>query len=72
MRTLEIDIIYSKAGKIIKSLTELNLTVIRNNSSSKSLDELLSKFRSKGNALTTEEITEEVELVLSKRYEKKA
>lgn len=72
METLEIDIINPKARQIIKSLAELNLIVIRDNSSSKSLDELLSKLRSKGSSLSAEEITEEVELVRSKRYEKKA
>jgi hypothetical protein len=69
MRTMEIDILNPKAGKLLKDLAELNLISIR-----KSTDDgflaLIEKIRAKAikPMPTLEEITKEVELVRAERY----
>ena len=70
MNTMQIDIINPKAVKLLKDLADMNLIAIRDNSQN-SFATVLKKLRSKNkNAPTPEEITQEVELVRSKRYAK--
>jgi hypothetical protein len=72
MDTLQIDILNPKAEKLIKNLAELNLIAIRKPSGDDFL-KVVRKIRkgAKENSLTLEEITKEVELVRTKRYERK-
>lgn len=71
METLRIDIVNPKAKKIIKELADLNLISIRDKDPIKSFQELLTKLRSKTDAISLDEITKEVELVRAKRHGKK-
>jgi hypothetical protein len=72
MNTLQIDVINPKANKLLQDLADLNLIAIRNNSDDSFLS-LLNKFREKAkhNTPTLAEITKEVEIVRTKRYEKR-
>lgn len=70
MTTMQIDILNPKAAKLLKDLADMNLIAIRDNSTS-GFANVLKKLRSKNkNAPSLEEITNEVELVRSKRYAK--
>ncbi len=71
METLRIEILNPKAKRLLKSLEELNLiTINKMETSNDEFRKLLLKLRS-GNAPTLEEITYEVEIVRTKRYEEK-
>lgn len=68
--SIRIDILNPKAVKLLKSLADLELIAIRENSK-KGFSEILKKLRSKSEiAPELEEITKEVEKVRAKRYEK--
>ena len=70
MTTLQVDILNPKAAKLLKNLADLNLIAIRDTSKS-GFATVLKKLRSKAkSAPTFDEITDEVELVRSKRYAK--
>ena len=70
MNTMRIDILNPKAAKLLKDLADLNLIAIRDTSKN-GFTTVLKKLRSKAkSAPTFDEITKEVELVRSKRYEK--
>ena len=70
MNTLQIDILNPKAAKLLKDLADMNLIAIRDTSKT-GFATVLKKLRSKAkSAPTLEEITNEVELVRSKRYAK--
>jgi hypothetical protein len=71
MNTIQIDIINPKAKKLLQDLADLKLIAIRNNSDDSFLS-LLNSFRekTKHNSPTLAEITKEVEIVRTKRYEK--
>lgn len=69
MNTIRINIINPKATKLLKNLADLELITIQE--SKNGFSSVLKKIRSKAkNTPTLEEITKEVELVRSKRYEK--
>jgi hypothetical protein len=72
MRTMEIDILNPKAGKLIKDLADLNFIAIRKTSTEGSLLTAVKKIRAKAksNPPTLAEITKEVEIVRAKRYAK--
>jgi len=71
MNTIRINILNPKAIKLLKDLADLNLIAIQY-SSKNGFESVLKKLRSKANsAPTIEEITNEVELVRSKRHAKK-
>ena len=70
MNTLQVDILNPKAAKLLKDLADLNLIAIRETSKN-GFATVLKKLRSKAkSAPTFDEITNEVELVRSKRYAK--
>jgi len=70
MSTMTIDILNPKAAKLIKDLADLNLISIQNPSKS-GFTYILKKLRSKAkSAPSLDEITREVELVRTRRYEK--
>jgi hypothetical protein len=70
MNTLQVDILNPKAAKLLKDLADLNLIAIRDTSKN-GFATVLKKLRSKAkSAPTLDEITNEVELVRSKRYAK--
>jgi hypothetical protein len=70
MNTMRIDILNPKAAKLLKDLADLNLIAIQDTSKS-GFASVLKKLRSKAkSAPTLDEITNEVELVRSKRYAK--
>ncbi|MEO7209444.1 MAG: hypothetical protein ABIY35_00750 [Chitinophagaceae bacterium] len=70
MNTLQIEILNPKAAKLLRDLADLDLIAIRDTSES-GFATVLKKLRSKAkSAPTFEEITNEVELVRSKRYAK--
>ena len=70
MSTLTIDIPNPKAAKLIKDLADLNLISIQSPSKS-GFAHILKKLRSKAkSAPSLDQITKEVELVRTKRYEK--
>jgi hypothetical protein len=67
---MQVDILNPKAAKLLKDLADLNLIAIRETSKS-GFATVLEKLRSKAkSAPTFDEITNEVELVRSKRYAK--
>jgi hypothetical protein len=67
---MRIDILNPKAVRLLKDLADLNLIAIQDNSKN-GFATILKKLRSKvKSAPTFEEITNEVELVRSKRYAK--
>lgn len=71
MTTVTIDILNPKAKKLLKNLADLELISIRE-SSEKGFSKVLKKLRSKAaSSPSFEEITKEVELVRSKRYDSK-
>jgi hypothetical protein len=70
MNSLQVDILNPKAAKLLKNLADLNLIAIRDTSKN-GFATVLKKLRSKAkSAPTLDEITNEVELVRSKRYAK--
>lgn len=70
MNTMRIDILNPKATKLLKDLADLNLIAIKDTSKN-GFASVLKKLRSKAkSAPTFEEITNEVELVRSKRCAK--
>lgn len=70
MNTMRIDILNPKAAKLLKDLADLNLIAIQDTSKN-GFEGILKKLRAKSkSAPSLEEITKEVELVRSKRYEK--
>lgn len=71
MESLTIDILNPKAEKLLQDLADLDLIAIRRNNG-KDLPALLAKLRFKsGVAPSLEDITKEVELVRTTRYEDK-
>ena len=71
MDTMKVDILNPKATNILKNLADLNLIAIHN-SSINGFEAILKKLRAKAKiAPSLDEITNEVELVRSKRYAKK-
>jgi len=67
---MTIDILNPKAAKLIKDLADLNLISIHTPSKG-GFKHILKKLRSKStSAPSLEEITKEVELVRTRRYEK--
>ena len=71
MNSFQIDIINPKAGKLLKDLADMNLISIRD-SDNDGFIALVKKLRAlaKSSPPTLEEITQEVETVRAKRYEK--
>jgi len=70
MNTITVNILNPKAARLLKDLADLNLIAIQDTSNS-GFASILKKLRSKAkSAPTLEEITNEVELVRSKRYAK--
>lgn len=70
MNTMRIDILNPKAVRLLKDLADLNLIAIQDTSKN-GFANVLKKLRSKAkSAPTFDEITNEVELVRSKRYAK--
>ena len=70
MNTMRIDILNPKAVKLLKDLADLNLIAIQDPSKN-GFASVLKNLRSKAKSVPTlNEITEEVELVRSKRYAK--
>ena len=70
MNTMRIDILNPIAVKLLKDLADLNLIAIQD-SSKNGFASVLKNLRSKAKSVPTlNEITEEVELVRSKRYAK--
>ena len=70
MTTMRIDILNPKAAKLLKDLADMNLIAIHDNSKN-GFAGVLKKLRSKAkSAPTYDEITNEVELVRSKRHAK--
>ena len=70
MNTITVNILNPKAARLLKDLEDLNLIAIQDTSKN-GFASILKKLRSKAkSAPTLEEITNEVELVRSKRYAK--
>jgi hypothetical protein len=70
MNTMRIDILNPKATRLLKDLADLNLIAIQDTSKN-GFASVLKKLRAKAkSAPTFDEITNEVELVRSKRYAK--
>ncbi len=70
MNSMRIDILNPKAEKLLKNLADLNLIAIQDTSKN-GFAAVLKKLRSKAKAAPAfDEITNEVELVRSKRYAK--
>lgn len=75
MPSLQVDILNPKAGRLLKSLADMNLISIREIKKDDGFLKAIKKIRGKGKLkpISLEEITKEVEAVRSKRYaEKKA
>lgn len=71
METIRIDILNPKAVKLLKNLADLDLISIKKEKSKKGFADVLKKLRSSVKPVPSiEEITEEVEKVRTKRYEK--
>jgi trehalose-6-phosphate synthase len=71
METIQIDILNPKAKKLLKDLADLNLIKINTQKKKSDFTELLKKLRSKSKKeISLDEITNEVEKVRTKRYEK--
>lgn len=71
METIRIDILNPKAITLLRNLADLNLISIEKEKSKGGFADVLKKLRSKSkSAPSLEEITEEVEKVRAKRYEK--
>ncbi len=71
METLRINIVNPKAKKLLEDLEAMNLIAIQDGDPRKSFQKLLDKLRSKKQAISLEEITQEVEVVRTKRYARK-
>ena len=70
MNTITVNILNPKAARLLKDLADLNLIAIQDTSKN-GFAIILKKLRSKAkSAPSLEEITNEVELVRSKRYAK--
>ena len=70
MTSMRVDILNPKAARLLKDLADLNLIAIKDTSKS-GFASILKKLRSKAkSAPTFDEITNEVELVRSKRHAK--
>ena len=70
MNTLKIGIINPKATKLLRDLEDLKLISI-SEASTPSFSAVIRRLRSKASSIPTfDEITKEVELVRSKRYNK--
>ncbi|MBA4304378.1 MAG: hypothetical protein C0424_09160 [Sphingobacteriaceae bacterium] len=70
MSTVRVNILNPKAAKLLKSLADLNLIAIQEVEQN-GFESVLKKLRSKSKAAPSlKEITQEVELVRSKRHEK--
>jgi len=70
MNTITVNILNPKAARLLKDLADMNLIAIQDTSKS-GFASILKKLRSKAKSTPTlEEITNEVELVRSKRYAK--
>lgn len=70
METIKVDILNPKAKILLKNLADLNLIKIKKEKAKPELQELLEKLRGKAeDALSIEEITEEVKAVRKARYE---
>lgn len=70
MTTLRVSILNPKATKLLKDLADLELIAIEKQSAS-GFASILKRLRSKNKSTPNmDEITREVELVRSKRYEK--
>ncbi len=70
MNTLRVNILNPKASRLLKDLADLNLISIQDTSKN-GFKSVLKKLRSKSKLVPSlEEITQEVELVRSRRYEK--
>jgi len=71
MNTIRVNILNLKAAKLLENLADMNLIAIQDVSKN-GFTSVLKKLRSKAkSAPTYDEITKEVELVRSRRYEKK-
>lgn len=71
MESLRIEIINPKAKRLLKNLADMELIRISKEQVKSDFSDLLYKLRSQTeNALSLEEITEEVESVRKARYEK--
>ena len=70
MTSMRVDILNPKAARLLKDLADLNLIAIKDTSKN-GFASILKKLRSKAkSAPTFDEITNEVELVRSKRHAK--
>jgi len=73
MDTYQVEILEPGAKRLLEDLAEMDLITVHAIEPKKSLRRLLERMRSAGgNGLTPDEITEEVELVRSERYVRKA
>lgn len=70
MNTMRVDILNPKAARLLKDLADMNLIAIKDTSKN-GFASVLKKLRSKAkSAPTFDEISNEVELVRSKRHAK--
>ena len=70
MTSMRVDILNPKAARLLKDLADLNLIAIKDTSKN-GFASILKKLRSKAKSVPTfDEITNEVELVRSKRHAK--
>ena len=70
MTTMRVDILNPKAARLLKDLADMNLIAIKDTSTN-GFASVLKKLRSKAkSAPTFDEITNEVELVRSRRHAK--
>ena len=70
MNTMRVDILNPKAARLLKDLADMNLIAIKDTSTN-GFASVLKKLRSKAkSAPTFDEITNEVELVRSRRHAK--
>lgn len=72
MASLQVDILNSKAGKILRDLADLNLIAITELKNDDGFLKVVKRIRkkAKNNPISFEEITKEVESVRAKRYAK--
>ena len=70
MNTMRVDILNPKAARLLKDLADMNLIAIKDTSTN-GFASVLKKLRSKAKSTPTfDEITNEVELVRSRRHAK--
>jgi len=69
MSTMNIEILNPKAKKLIQDLADLNLIAIKD-SKQDSFMKTIKKLRAKKSKISFDELTNEVEAVRSKRYDK--